>query len=113
MDRRLDHSRPPATLGHAVAHIGWTTPALAAGLGRAIALLVRGSRSAIELLGAPFWQPADASGVPVAAIVALAIVTLVRFVVTRRRRAAAAGKPRQAWQAVPAEPVLGSPARGR
>jgi hypothetical protein len=40
----------PATLGHALAHIGWTTPALAAGLGCVIALLVRGSRGAIELL---------------------------------------------------------------
>jgi hypothetical protein len=53
------------------------------------------------LTGALFWQPADASGVPAAALVALAalvIVTLVLFVVTRRRRAAAAaGNPRQAW----------------
>jgi hypothetical protein len=40
----------PATIGHALAHIGWTTPALAVGLGCVIALLVRGSRSAIELL---------------------------------------------------------------
>ena len=40
----------PATVGHALAHIGWTTPALAAALGCLVALLVRGSRSAIELL---------------------------------------------------------------
>jgi len=40
----------PATIAHAVAHIGWTTPALAVGLGCVVALLVRGSRSAIELM---------------------------------------------------------------
>lgn len=40
----------PATIGHALAHIGWTTPALAVGLGCVVALLVRGSRSAIELM---------------------------------------------------------------
>ena len=54
-----------------------------------------------QLTGALFWQPASASGVPAAAIVALAVLvvaTLVLFIVTRRRRArAAAGKPRQAW----------------
>jgi ABC-type spermidine/putrescine transport system permease subunit I len=57
-----------------------------------------GQRAA--LTGALFWQPADASGIPFAAIVALVvlvIVTIALFVVTRRRRAAAAGKPRQAW----------------
>jgi hypothetical protein len=63
-----------------------------------VPISVGGQRAA--LTGALFWQPADASGIPVAAIVALAvlaIVTLVLFVVTRRRRAAATGKPRQAW----------------
>jgi hypothetical protein len=40
----------PATVGHALAHIGWTTPALAVGLGGVIGLLVRGSRSAVALL---------------------------------------------------------------
>ena len=52
------------------------------------------------LTGALFWQSADASGVPVAAIVALAVLAigiLVLFVVTRRHRAAAAGRSRQAW----------------
>jgi hypothetical protein len=52
------------------------------------------------LTGALFWQPPSASGVPAAAIVALAalaVATLVLFVVTRRRRRAAAGRPRQAW----------------
>jgi hypothetical protein len=39
-----------ATVGHALSHIGWTTPALAVGLGCVIALLVRGSRSAVALL---------------------------------------------------------------
>ena len=63
-----------------------------------VPISVGGERAA--LTGALFWQPASASGVPVAAIVALvllAIVTLVLFLVTRRRRAATAGKPRQAW----------------
>jgi hypothetical protein len=53
-----------------------------------------------RLNGALFWQPATASGVPTAAIVALVVLvlaTLVLFVVTRRRRAAAARRPRQAW----------------
>jgi hypothetical protein len=57
-----------------------------------------GQRAA--LTGALFWQPADASGVPTAAIVALVllvIVTLVLFLVTRRRRAAAGNRPHQAW----------------
>ena len=40
----------PSTLSHALSHIGWTTPVLAVGIGCVIALLVRGSRSAIELL---------------------------------------------------------------
>jgi hypothetical protein len=40
----------PATLSHAVAHIGWVAPGLAIALGCVIALLVRGSRGAIELL---------------------------------------------------------------
>jgi hypothetical protein len=53
-----------------------------------------------QLTGALFWQPATASGVPTAAIVALVVLilaTLVLFVVTRRRRAAVARGPRQAW----------------
>jgi hypothetical protein len=54
-----------------------------------------------QLAGTLFWQPATASGVPTAAIVALVVLvvaTLVLFVVTRRRRAAAAARrPRQAW----------------
>jgi hypothetical protein len=53
-----------------------------------------------QLTGALFWQPATASGVPTPAIVALvvlALATLVLFVVTRRRRAVAARRPRQAW----------------
>jgi hypothetical protein len=44
------------------------------------------------LTGALFWQPASASGVPAAAIVALAVLvaaTVVLFIVTRRRRPAA------------------------
>jgi hypothetical protein len=52
------------------------------------------------LTGTLFWQPATASGVPTAAIVALVVLvvaTLGLFLVTRRRRAAAAGRPRQAW----------------
>jgi hypothetical protein len=40
----------PATLSHALAHIGWVVPLLAVVLGASIALLVRGSRAAIELL---------------------------------------------------------------
>jgi hypothetical protein len=40
----------PATLSHAIAHIGWLCPALAVALGGLIALLVRGSRAAIEFL---------------------------------------------------------------
>ena len=36
----------PRRSRHALAHIGWTTPTLAAGLGCVIALLVRGTRSA-------------------------------------------------------------------
>jgi hypothetical protein len=40
----------PATLSHAIAHIGWLGPVLAVALGAFIALLVRGSRAAIELL---------------------------------------------------------------
>jgi hypothetical protein len=43
------------------------------------------------LTGTLFWQPAEASGVPAAAIVglvALAVVTLVLFLLTRRRRRA-------------------------
>ena len=58
-----------------------------------------GSRPA-HLTGALFWQPAAASGVPTAAIVALAalaLATLVLFVVTRRRRAAGGRRRRQAW----------------
>jgi hypothetical protein len=53
-----------------------------------------------QLTGALFWQPATASGVPTAAIVALVVLilaTLVLFGVARRRRAAAARRPRQAW----------------
>jgi hypothetical protein len=53
-----------------------------------------------QLTGTLFWQPATASGVPTAAIVALVVLvlaTLVLFVVTRRRRAAAGRRPRQAW----------------
>jgi hypothetical protein len=53
-----------------------------------------------QLTGALFWQPATASGVPTAAIVALVVLvlaTLVLFMVTRRRRAAAARRPSQAW----------------
>jgi hypothetical protein len=53
-----------------------------------------------RLTGTLFWQPASASGVPVAAIVALvvlAVLTFLLFVLTRRRRAAAASRPRQAW----------------
>jgi hypothetical protein len=59
-----------------------------------------GSRPA-RLTGTLFWQPATASGVPTAAIVALVVLvalTVALFVVTRRRRAAAAPRPRrQAW----------------
>ena len=40
----------PATLSHAIFHIGWLGPVLAVALGALIALLVRGSRAAIELL---------------------------------------------------------------
>jgi hypothetical protein len=40
----------PATLSHAIGHIGWLGPVLAVALGALIALLVRGSRAAIELL---------------------------------------------------------------
>jgi hypothetical protein len=59
-----------------------------------------GSRPA-RLTGTLFWQPATASGVPTAAIVALVVLvalTVALFFVTRRRRAAAAPRPRrQAW----------------
>jgi hypothetical protein len=51
------------------------------------------------LTGALFWQPSDGSGVPTAAIAALAVlvvVTLALFVLTRRRRVAA-GSRDQAW----------------
>lgn len=64
-----------------------------------VPISVEGRRAA--LTGALFWQPADASGVPLAAIVALAVlvlVTLVLFAATRRRRRArGTGAPRQAW----------------
>jgi hypothetical protein len=64
-----------------------------------VPISVEGRRAA--LTGALFWQPADASGVPVVAIIALAIlggVTLLLFLVTRRRRRAPAeGRPGQAW----------------
>ena len=40
----------PATLSHAIAHIGWLGPVFAVALGALIALLVRGSRAAIQLL---------------------------------------------------------------
>ena len=40
----------PATLTHALAHIGWLGPLLAVALGGLIALLVRGSRAAIVVL---------------------------------------------------------------
>jgi hypothetical protein len=40
----------PATVSHALAHIGWQGPVLAVVLGAVIALLVRGSRAAIALL---------------------------------------------------------------
>jgi hypothetical protein len=53
-----------------------------------------------RLTGTLFWQPATASGVPTAAIVALVVLVLVTvalFVVTRRRRVAAATRPRQTW----------------
>jgi hypothetical protein len=59
-----------------------------------------GSRRA-RLTGTLFWQPPTASGVPTAAIVALAVLvvaTLALFVVTRRRRGTApARRPRQSW----------------
>jgi len=61
---------------------------------------IRAGSQRAELTGALFWQPATASGVPTAAIVALVVLvlaTFVLFVVTRRRRAAAARRPRQAW----------------
>ena len=51
------------------------------------------------LTGELHWQPVTASGVPTAAIVVLAmlvIVTFVLFLIARRRRATA-GRPRQAW----------------
>jgi hypothetical protein len=57
-----------------------------------------GARPA-ELTGALFWQPSEASGVPTAAIVGLAVLvlaTVALFVVTRRRRAAG-GARQQAW----------------
>jgi hypothetical protein len=60
---------------------------------------IRAGSQTAALTGELYWQPAAASGVPTAAIVALAvlvIVTLVLFLVARRRRAAA-GRPRQAW----------------
>ena len=60
---------------------------------------IRAGSQTAALTGVLYWQPAAASGVPTAAIVALAvlvIVTLVLFLVARRRRAAA-GRPRQAW----------------
>jgi hypothetical protein len=64
-----------------------------------VPISIGGQRAA--LTGALFWQPADASGIPVAAIAALAAlaaITLALFVITRRRRrAAAAGQARQAW----------------
>ena len=53
-----------------------------------------------SLTGTLFWQPASASGVPAAAIVALAVLvaaTVVLFVVTRRRRTAAPRGRGQAW----------------
>jgi hypothetical protein len=40
----------PGTVSHAISHIGWVAPLLAVALGAVIALLVQGSRSAIELL---------------------------------------------------------------
>jgi hypothetical protein len=58
-----------------------------------------GARRA-ALTGTLFWQPASASGVPtgaVVALVALIVLTVVLFAVTRRRRAAASAKPRGAW----------------
>jgi hypothetical protein len=54
-----------------------------------------------QLTGKLFWQPASASGVPAAAVVALAVLvaaTLVLFVLTRRRRVPRGAKrPGQAW----------------
>jgi hypothetical protein len=53
-----------------------------------------------SLVGTLFWQPAASSGVPaiaVIALVALALATLVLFLITRSRRARAGGRPRQAW----------------
>jgi hypothetical protein len=40
----------PATLSHAIAHMGWVTPALAIALGCLIAVLIHGSRGAIDLV---------------------------------------------------------------
>ncbi|MGH2979948.1 MAG: hypothetical protein ACRDLQ_09985 [Solirubrobacterales bacterium] len=40
----------PATVAHALAHLGWVAPALAVALGAVIALLLRASRTAIVLL---------------------------------------------------------------
>jgi hypothetical protein len=40
----------PATLSHAIAHMGWVTPALAIVLGCLIAVLIHGSRGAIDLV---------------------------------------------------------------
>jgi hypothetical protein len=58
-----------------------------------------GSRRA-RLTGTLFWQPLRASGVPTAAIVALALLvvaTAVLFVVTRRRRPPRAARLRRGW----------------
>jgi hypothetical protein len=40
----------PATVSHAVAHVGWLGPLLAIALGAVVALLVRASRAAVVLL---------------------------------------------------------------
>ena len=53
-----------------------------------------------SLAGTLFWQPAESSGVPagaVIALVALVLATLVLFLLTRRRRARARERPGQAW----------------
>jgi hypothetical protein len=59
---------------------------------------IRAGSDRASLAGTLFWQPASASGVPTAAIialVALVVATLVLFAVARRRRAG--GRGRHAW----------------
>jgi len=60
---------------------------------------IRVGTAPAQLTGTLFWQPAAASGVPTGAIVALVVLgiaTMVLFLLTRRRRAAAQARSRNA-----------------